>query len=201
MGVLRLDMDSKPLAGGRAFGEVGPYEELTGQAVFAVDPLHPLNRGVTDLELAPRAADGRVEFSADLRILRPVDASRGNRGIFLDVVNRGTSIFVRMTEPGPMGPTTPLSAGWLLQRGYTVVSCGWQHDVPRGGGRFGLTAPHALVDGQTDYRHGDDRQADRHLRIATGPVRRHRARLRLSSARYERPHCHPDHQRRSERTR
>jgi hypothetical protein len=148
MGVVRLEMTSMALAGGRGFGEVGPYEELTGEAFFTVDPLHPLNRGVTDLELAPRGADGCVAFSADLRILRPVDGSRGNRGIFLDVVNRGSSIFVRMTEPGAMGPATQLSTGWLLQRGYTVVSCGWQHDVPRGGGRFGLTAPSALVDGR-----------------------------------------------------
>ena len=146
MGVVRLEVTAKPLLGGREFGTVGPYEELTGEAFFAVDPLHPLNRGVTDLELAPRGADGCVAFSADLRILRPVDSSRGNRGIFLDVVNRGSSIFVRMTEPGPMGPATQLSAGWLLHRGYTVVSCGWQHDVPRGGGRFGLTAPSAFVD-------------------------------------------------------
>ncbi len=148
MGVVRLELASKPLAGGKRFGEVGAYEELTGAAFFAVDPLHPLNLLVTDLELAPRGADGCVEFSADLRILRPVDSSRGNRVIFLDVVNRGSSIFVRMTEPGPMGPGTQLSAGWLLQRGYTVVSCGWQHDVPRGGGRFGLTAPSALIDGR-----------------------------------------------------
>jgi alpha/beta hydrolase family protein len=148
MGAVRLEMASKPLLGGRAFGAVGAYEELTGAAFFAVDPLHPLNRAVTDLELAPRGADGCVEFSADVRILRPVDGRRGNGGIFLDVVNRGSSIFVRMTEPGPMGPGTQLSAGWLLQRGYTVVSCGWQHDVPRGGGRFGLTAPSALIGGR-----------------------------------------------------
>jgi hypothetical protein len=45
-----------------------------------------------------------------------------------------------------MGPTTEVTEGFLLRRGFTVVSCGWQHDVPRGG-RFGLTAPEALLDG------------------------------------------------------
>src|SRR5258707_252268 len=102
MAVSRLDVTAKPLDGGRAFGEVGTYQELTGEVGFAVDPLHPLNAEVTDLELAPRGGDGRVEFSADVRILRPIDASRGNRGILLDVVNRGSSIFERMTEPGPL---------------------------------------------------------------------------------------------------
>ena len=44
-----------------------------------------------------------------------------------------------MTEPGPLGPDTRVTHGWLLRRGYTVVSCGWQHHVPRGGGTlFGL---------------------------------------------------------------
>ena len=148
MSVVRLDLTSRPVAGGRAFGQVGAYEELSGEAWFAVDPLAAANAVVVDLELAPRGSDGCVTCSADVRILRPVDDRRGNRGIFLDVVNRGSSIAARMLEPGPMGPDTQLTEGFLLQRGYTVVSCGWQHDVPRGGGRFGLTAPPAMVDGK-----------------------------------------------------
>jgi hypothetical protein len=146
MGVDRLQLTSRPVDDGRAFGEVGPCEELTGEAFFAVDPSNAMNQGITDLQLAPRGADGCVAFSADVRILKP--SASGNRGIFLEVVNRGGSIFERMTEPGPMGPNTRLSAGWLLQRGFTVVSCGWQHDVVRGDGRFGLTAPEALQNGQ-----------------------------------------------------
>lgn len=148
MSVVRLDVTSRPVDGGRAFGDVGAYEELSGEAWFAVDPLATANAVVVDLELAPRGSDGCVTYSADVRILRPVDDRRGNRGIFLDVVNRGSSIAARMLEPGPMGPDTQLTEGFLLQRGYTVVSCGWQHDVPRGGGRFGLTAPPAIVDGK-----------------------------------------------------
>jgi hypothetical protein len=148
MSVVRLDLTCRPLAGGKAFGDGGAYEELSGEAWFAVDPLAAANAAVVDLQLAPRGSDGCVSYSADVRILRPVDDQRGNRGILLDVVNRGASIFARMLEPGPMGPDTQLTEGFLLQRGYTVVSCGWQHDVPRGGGLFGLTAPPALVDGK-----------------------------------------------------
>ncbi|HET6366693.1 MAG TPA: hypothetical protein VFG27_05670, partial [Pseudomonadales bacterium] len=40
-------------------GEVGPYEELKGRLHFAIDPLHPANRRITDVELAPRNAAGR----------------------------------------------------------------------------------------------------------------------------------------------
>lgn len=137
--LIRLDTAARPFQEGRPFGETGPYEELNGEAEFAVDPSHPLNQVITDLELAPRDADGRVHFSADVRILRPEQPANG--GLFLDVVNRGTSIFTRMLEPGPMGPQTHVTEGFLLRRGFTVVTCGWQHDVSRGNGSFGLTAP------------------------------------------------------------
>jgi hypothetical protein len=148
MPVTRLNLTARPFQGGRPFGEVGPYEELVGEAEFAVDPLHPLNQVIVDLPLAPRDPEGRVRFAADVRILRPTERPQGNGGLFLDVVNRGTSIFPRMLEPGPMGPSTDVTEGFLLRRGFTVVSCGWQHDVPRGNGRFGLTAPEAQLDGQ-----------------------------------------------------
>jgi hypothetical protein len=148
MTVARLSLTAHPLQDGRSFGETGPYEELVGEVEFAVKPEHPLNGVIVDLPLAPRDAHGNVRFAADVRILRPASKGRGNRGLFLDVVNRGTSIFTRMLEPGPMGPSTGITEGFLLQRGFTVVTCGWQHDVPRGGGRFGLTAPEATRDGQ-----------------------------------------------------
>src|SRR5690349_9441424 len=68
----------QPLAGGREFGSVGHYIQLDGTAHFAVDPAHPLNSCITDIQLAPRNGDGRVHFSADIRILTPEDSRRGN---------------------------------------------------------------------------------------------------------------------------
>src|SRR5258705_7907106 len=70
----------RPLAGGAGFpgpaSEVGPYEEMKGRLFFSIDPLPPSNRRVTDVDLAPRAANGRVEWSADVSILLPVDRIR-----------------------------------------------------------------------------------------------------------------------------
>ncbi|MBV9322523.1 MAG: hypothetical protein JO352_01900 [Chloroflexi bacterium] len=149
MPVARLNLSAQPFQDGRPFGEIGPYQELFGEAEFAVDPDHPLNQIIVDLPLAPRDSEGRVRFAADVRILHPSDPTRANGGLFLDVVNRGQSIFPRMLEPGPMGPATDVTEGFLLRRGFTVVSCGWQHDIPRGGGRFGLTAPEALAEGRS----------------------------------------------------
>jgi Alpha/beta hydrolase domain len=141
-----LELSAAPYAGGRAFGDVGPYEVLSGEARFAFEPRAPANAMITDLQLAERDARGMVCASADVRILRPANAERGNGALFADVPNRGNSIFERMTEPGALGPDTRVSEGFLLQRGYTIVTCGWQHDIPRGGSLFGLTAPQALVE-------------------------------------------------------
>ena len=44
----------RPLAEGRAFGAVGPYEELKGRLHFSVDPAHAANRTITDVDRAPR---------------------------------------------------------------------------------------------------------------------------------------------------
>jgi len=48
----------RPLAGGRAFGEVGAYEELKGRLRLAIDPQHSANRAITDVALAPRTQPG-----------------------------------------------------------------------------------------------------------------------------------------------
>jgi hypothetical protein len=90
MAVIACELTSRhALADGRAFGTVGPYEQLDGTAHFAVDPTHSLNRGITDLHLAPRDDNGLVRFAADVRILTPVDSQRGNHRLLFDVPNRG----------------------------------------------------------------------------------------------------------------
>jgi len=63
----------QPYAEGREFGERGVYEQLRGTVRFAVDPALEANQQVVDIELAPRNAEGKVEFSADLEILLPAD--------------------------------------------------------------------------------------------------------------------------------
>ena len=43
----------KPYAGGREFGDLGPFEHIEGRIEYAVDPLHPANSRIVDLDLAP----------------------------------------------------------------------------------------------------------------------------------------------------
>ena len=116
----------RPLADGRAFGEVGPYEELKGRLRFALDPAHDANRRITDIGLAARNRDGRVELAADVSILLPVDRARANGRVIVDVVNRGNTVtmpnFNHATRP-VIGPDTdanpPIDAGdgFLMRRG------------------------------------------------------------------------------------
>ena len=144
----------RPLAGDRGFGDAGRYEELVGRLRFAVDPRHAANRAITDVALAPRDADGRVAFAADVSILLPVDRGRMSGRFILDVVNRGNTVtvpnFNHATRPafGPgSDPHPPIDVGdgWLMRRGWVVVSCGWQCDLPPGmPGLLRLEAPEAL---------------------------------------------------------
>ncbi len=143
----------RPLAGGRAFGEVGSYEELKGRLRYAIDPTHPANARITDVALAPRNRDGRVELAADVSILLPVERARASGRLLLDVVNRGNTVtvpnFNHATRPvfGPdADPHPPIDAGdgFLMRRGHVVVSCGWQCDVPELPGLLRLHAPEAL---------------------------------------------------------
>jgi hypothetical protein len=67
----------------------GPYEMLTGRVHYEVNPYHPLNSIITDLDKAPRNAQGLVEFSTDVRILKPVDMQKSSQRLFYYIANRG----------------------------------------------------------------------------------------------------------------
>jgi hypothetical protein len=132
--LVRVDVASRvDVLNGKAFGRVGPYEKIWGRAHFAIDPAHPRNQVIADLDLAPRNAAGQVEFSADLVILKPKDPARGNGVLFFDVVNRGRFRLLATFSNGA-GADDPTAAAdfgdaSLLEQGYTLVAVGWQFDV------------------------------------------------------------------------
>jgi hypothetical protein len=154
MPVTRFDIRlRRPLAGGASFGEVGPYEELKGTLRFAIDPKHAANERITDVALAPRDHAGRVEFESDVSILLPVDRERCSGRVMLDVVNRGNTVavpnFNRATRPAfvpgaDADPPVDPGDGFLMRRGFVVISCGWQIDLPDVPGLLGLRGPEAL---------------------------------------------------------
>ncbi|HEX9725134.1 MAG TPA: hypothetical protein VGC53_12720, partial [Vicinamibacteria bacterium] len=138
---------------GRAFGNVGPYEKLRGTAHFAVDPANEHNRIIADIDLAPRNSEGKVEFSADLFILKPKDSSRGNGVVFFDIINRGRLRLLSQFALGEVSNDPESEAHFgdfsLLEQGYTLVAVGWQFDVADRDGLVGLNAPIATENGRT----------------------------------------------------
>ena len=152
------------VAGGQAFGQVGPYEKLTGTIDFALDPADRHNSRVVDLEHAARAADGRVHFSADLYVLRPVDGQRGNGVLLFEIANRGRKGLLGRFNRGAGASQDPAAAadfgdGFLMKEGYTLVWVGWQFDVQPPLVR--LEAPVANVEGRVKFSFiVDEKQTD-----------------------------------------
>ena len=142
--VVRLVVErTTPYAGGKAFGEHGPFERLEGTLYMEVDPTDPLNVIIINLDKAPRSATGRVEFSAPFVIIKPVDVTRGNRKILYGINNRGNNIeipFQTFPEPQLRGPPEE-SDGLFFRLGYTFVDAGWAGDVTTTDDRLGATLP------------------------------------------------------------
>jgi Alpha/beta hydrolase domain len=151
--VTRVEITShQDVLNGKAFGTVGAYEKLAGKVYFAVDPNNPHDKIIADIDKAPKNSQGKVEFSADLFILRPKDPARGNGVALFDVVNRGRkgvlTTFNHAT--GANDPTTEpdFGDGLLMREGYTIVAVGWEFEVPKGKNLIGLQAPIATDNGQ-----------------------------------------------------
>ena len=69
-----------------------PYEELTGRAWGELDPGNPQNALITDIEKAPKNANGKVEYIASFRIRKPTDMRTASGVMWHDVPNRGGNV-------------------------------------------------------------------------------------------------------------
>ena len=153
----RLHIDrTEPFAEGASFGEAGPYVRLMGTAYGELDPQHPRNACIVDLDKAPRNARGRVEYDMDVYILQPADVARGSRTLLYEVNNRGRKMLLSVlheaqeTSPGVLNdPATLAHAGngFAFQRGYTMVWSGWDPDAPRANHGMAMRAPVATEHG------------------------------------------------------
>ena len=90
----------------------GPtHERISGKAYGELDPADPKNAVITDIELAPRNARGKVEYITTFTLVRPTEMMTSSGVLLYTVVNRGG------------GNAVPHPAGHI-----TLVS-GWQGDV------------------------------------------------------------------------
>ncbi|MCI0400674.1 MAG: hypothetical protein L0Z68_05165 [Gammaproteobacteria bacterium] len=138
--------------GGRSFGEVGPYEKLTGTIRFEFDPNNPMNARIVDLAKASRTALGKVIATANFMVLRPKAPCRSSCVALLEVSNRGGKASLAYLN-GAKFSDDPVSAqdfgdGLLMRLGLTVIWVGWQFDVAPQLGRLHLRVPVATDHGQ-----------------------------------------------------
>jgi hypothetical protein len=126
-------------APGVSFGDYGEYEKIRGVARFVLDPDDPANARVVDLKLAPRDARGRVQFSSEFLMLRPVKPQATT--LLYDVNNRGGIAIMGQVNgrvPENNDPTTAADAGdgFLMRHGFTLLFSAWTWDVaPQAPGR------------------------------------------------------------------
>ncbi len=152
----RLEIEKREIvADGQAFGSVGAYEKLTGRAWFEVDPAHKRNKTITDLVRAPVNEVGKVEFSADMVILKPVTMENGSGMLFFEVNNRGNKlVFSKMHDtPASANRNNPASAGdfgngFLMRRGHVLAWIGWGADIQPGNDRLTVDFPVAMHEGE-----------------------------------------------------
>lgn len=139
-----------PAFHGQSFGTVGAYEVIRGTATGELDPADRRNAVITDIQFAPRNANGKVAYTTTFSILKPADMTKANGILVYDVVNRGNprfasrfTRFVLATGPGDPEYADP-GDGSLYKAGYVVVTSGWQGDIPidsAGAGREGINVP------------------------------------------------------------
>jgi hypothetical protein len=126
-GITKIVITStQPMYSGQAFGSVGAYEMLTGTAYGTLDPKDRHNAGMVFIDKAPVNADGLVEYSTDILVLRPVDATKGSGKLFYNVVNRGGDQSLSGLNKGSL--TNP-GNGFLMNQGYVMVWAGWQPEA------------------------------------------------------------------------
>ena len=150
--VVRIEIDSRvDVAGGMSYGLAGSYERIVGTVYFAVDPDNLANRIITDINFAPRNADGKVEFHSNFFMLKPKDVTHGNGTVFYEVSNRGRKGILGYynNAVGSLDPQTAdeMGDGFLMRNGFTLLWLGWQFDPPMRDGLMRVHPPTATHNG------------------------------------------------------
>jgi len=122
--------------GGHSFPIVGQYEFITGVATGEVNPSNPQNAVITDIQLAPRNANGNVVYQHNFYILKPLDLSRGNHKMMYEPPNRGGKTYQTLNntpdgtnDPAAITDAAVLDNSFLWPRGYTTVWSGWENNL------------------------------------------------------------------------
>ena len=128
---LTIPSTQSPTFGGFSWPGVGQYERISGKAFGELDPNDPKNAVIVDLALAPRNANGKVEYSFDFYLLKPIDLSKGNHKMLYEPPNRGGKTISALNrgvggnDPGSVTNATTLAQAFLMPQGYSISFSGW----------------------------------------------------------------------------
>jgi hypothetical protein len=142
---IQITSRQSPTFRGYAFEGIGPYEKIVGKAFGELDPKDPKNAVIVDIQLAPKNANGKVEYAFDFYILKPIDLSKGNHKIMYEPPNRGRKTHAALnrgaggSDPGSVTDPNVLANTFLLPRGYTMVWSGWDYSAGTSAANFNMT--------------------------------------------------------------
>jgi hypothetical protein len=161
-GITRLEITrTEAFAEGEEFGRVGAYVKVVGVAHGELDPAAAANRGIVNLDRAPRNARGLVDYAVDFYVMRPADPLKGSRTLLYEVTNRGRKVLLpwlheaKDTSPGAINePVSREHAGngFAFRQGFTLVWSGWDPDAPAANGGMRSRVPIATDGGQPIVR-------------------------------------------------
>src|SRR6058998_3999611 len=142
---IQITTRQSPAFGGYSWPGVGQYEKIAGKAFGELDPKDPRNRVLVDLQLAPRNASGKVEYSFDFYILKPIDLSKGNHKMVYEPPNRGRKTIVALNrgvggnDPGSVTDASLLGNSFLMPQGYSISFSGWDFSAETNGSDLSTT--------------------------------------------------------------
>ena len=119
--ITKITIDSStPVQSGQIFGSVGAYELLRGTAFGELDPADRRNALITDIQFAPKNANGKVTYTTQFSIHKPLDMSKASGVLLYVVPNRGNIAT----------PYARNNDGFVFTRGEIVLNSAWQGDQP-----------------------------------------------------------------------
>src|SRR5437879_10364493 len=128
---IQITAKESPTFGGYSWPGVGQYEKIVGKAFGELDPKDSKNAVIVDLQLAPRNANGKVDYSFDFYILKPIDLAKGNHKMLYEPPNRGRKTIAALNrgvggnDPGSVKDASLLANSFLMPQRYSISCSGW----------------------------------------------------------------------------
>jgi hypothetical protein len=142
---IQITAKESPTFGGYSWPGVGQYEKIVGKAFGELDPNDSKNAVIVDLQLAPRNANGKVDYSFDFYILKPIDLAKGNHKMLYEPPNRGRKTIAALNrgvggnDPGSVKDASILANSFLMPQGYSISFSGWDSSAGTSTADFNAT--------------------------------------------------------------